>query len=617
MSILTRSFKSNYLKVISLVILIVCLTALHFSFTKVETNQQQMANEYFDSFIECVNQLNAASIQFKDDKLSLDQLQKEVLETRKAYKKIEFIIEYRYPSFAEEHINGAPLLHIEKTESGAYILTPEGLQTIDEMVFSGEDFEKNALFELTQMLMNEANLLASGFHAKPILKMDLIESIRLELVRIFTLGLTGFDTPGSLNALEESRVAFGSMFEFLKPNLSEDQTIRIAPIFDKAQQMFKQNKDFESFDRLTFLVEVIEPLYQELNNVQSGMHDDRLVKNAMGWNSKSAHIFSDDFLNPYQYTALTESQNSVELKELGQKFFFDASLSSNGKISCASCHNPNLAYTDGQAKSLSSVEGKTVARNAPTLMNAVYSDRYFYDLRAFSLEQQAEHVIYNHMEFNTSYNEIVDKINQNSNYTATVKELFGSKEINRETYSRALASYVMSLRSFNSPFDQYVRGELEELDQDVKDGFNLFMGKANCGTCHFAPTFAGLVPPFYRKNESEILGVLKDPKSDEPELDDDFGRNHNRVVSESSWIYDRSFKTSTVRNVELSGPYFHNGAYSSLEEVVEFYNNGGGLGYGLEVKNQTLSGDSLHLNEAEQKALIAFMQSLTDNPFTY
>jgi cytochrome c peroxidase len=137
------------------------------------------------------------------------------------------------------------------------------------------------------------------------------------------------------------------------------------------------------------------------------------------------------------------------------------------------------------------------------------------------------------------------------------------------------------------------------------------MGKANCATCHFAPTFSGLVPPFYTENESEILGVFGSPNI--ISLDEDEGRSNNQIKSEKAWIYEKSFKTTTVRNVELTSPYFHNGAYNTLEEVLDFYNNGGGKGRGIEVQNQTLPEDKLDLSEKEIKELIAFMKSLTDN----
>ena len=117
----------------------------------------------------------------------------------------------------------------------------------------------------------------------------------------------------------------------------------------------------------------------------------------------------------------------------------------------------------------------------------------------------------------------------------------------------------------------------------------------------------------YTENESEILGVLADSKKQPYQLDDDLGRIENDINTEKAWIYSRSFKTTTVRNVKLTAPYFHNGAYKTLEDVVDFYNDGGGAGLGLSVPNQTLSDEALNLTDQEKKDLISFMKYLTDN----
>jgi cytochrome c peroxidase len=154
---------------------------------------------------------------------------------------------------------------------------------------------------------------------------------------------------------------------------------------------------------------------------------------------------------------------------------------------------------------------------------------------------------------------------------------------------------------------------MKNVSEDVKKGFNLFMGKANCATCHFAPHFSGLVPPFFNENESEVLGVTTRPIKQLPvELDQDLGRGNSPVKKEKSWIYDYSFKTVTVRNIALTKPYFHNGAFNTLEEVLDFYNEGGGEGLGLKMKNQTLAPDKLNLTPTEIKEIIAFLNALTD-----
>ncbi|MEM6802960.1 MAG: cytochrome c peroxidase, partial [Bacteroidota bacterium] len=279
----------------------------------------------------------------------------------------------------------------------------------------------------------------------------------------------------------------------------------------------------------------------------------------------------------------------------------------------ASCHKPELAFTDGEKKSIARGFDGTVDRNAPTLINSAYSARLFLDLRAEKLEDQIHHVIFNEKEFNTNFFEVFDRLKQSDEYVQLFKKAFpqyADRPLHRYTLATALSSYIISLGSFSSPFDQYVRGEKEEVAPAVKRGFNLFMGKAGCGTCHFAPTFSGLVPPAFHEMESEILGVPGNKDVENPILDEDPGRSAGRV-KESFVIYHRSFKTTTVRNIAMTAPYMHNGVYDNLEEVVDFYNRGGGAGMGMDVPYQTLPPDELGLNENEISDLVAFMESLT------
>ncbi|MGB0176014.1 MAG: cytochrome-c peroxidase, partial [Owenweeksia sp.] len=516
--------------------------------------------------------------------------------------------------FVEEHINGAPLLHIERFSTLPFVVPPEGLQVLDELIYSDDPkSEKLQIAILAQKLATQSSALINGFRQRKTEPHEVIEACRMELVRILTLGLTGFDTPGSVNAISEAEYCLRFMRKVVHQLLNEMDTRdpgTADELFRQAVQYLQDAEGFDELDRLYFLRSHLQPLYARLYDIQLQLGGNEKTSRVTAWNPASRSFFSGEFLNPYFYTELRKEEDGPALHQLGEKLFYDTRISRNAKLSCASCHNPQMAFTDGQAKSESSVAGMTVQRNSPTLLNAVYADRYFYDLRAFSLEQQAEHVIFNHAEFNTAYDEIAGKLSVDKEYRKLFKKAFPKTGVNRSGLSRALASYVLSLQSFNSDFDKYARGESEVLPAAAQRGFNLFMGKAGCGTCHFAPTFSGLVPPFYTKNESEILGITE--SADEHEADSDMGRYANSIYSEHAWIYERSFKTSTVRNVAVTAPYFHNGAFQSLEEVVNFYDHGGGQGLGLEIKNQTLPPDSLMLSNDEKTALIAFMQTLTD-----
>ena len=284
-------------------------------------------------------------------------------------------------------------------------------------------------------------------------------------------------------------------------------------------------------------------------------------------------------------------------------------------MSCASCHNPNKGFSDGLPKSISNQQGVFTARNAQTLMDAGYSTRYFWDMRASDLERQVIHVIDNDLEFNTDFDAIVSKLSKNDNYNKLFKEAYGGinkEDINERSISNAIAAYVNSLKSFNSPFDKYVRNETKEYPENAKRGFNLFMGKAACGSCHFAPVFNGTIPPFYLESESEVLGITQGFDSIAPRLDTDLGRMGNGLKLDNHPFLKNSFKTVTVRNSALTAPYMHNGLFDSLEEVLAFYNLGGGAGMGLEVENQTLPDTPLDLSQQEIKDIIAFMETLTD-----
>jgi cytochrome c peroxidase len=601
--------------------------------------------------------LNSVAVDYRQGSASLNQLKAQLRVTRLSFKRAEGILEYYFPKHVKSYVNGPPLNHLdpypvkEEFNTNNYyglspaeysktqpidhlntdhyrgvqrVVAPVGLQVLDEMVFSDEDINPEEVVKLTAGLKDTYAVLVKAVEFRNYFyEHEIMEVARLELVRVFTMGITGFDTPGSLNAMEEAKASLEGTQQILAPllkRLTPPQKQQTETAFKNAKDFLIKNKDFDSFDRLVFLTDYFNPLYKALLQMQISLHiksTQQISGEVSSWNAYSNNLFADDFLNPYYYTLLKENDDTAELRELGKQLFYDTSLSSSGKMSCASCHRPELAFTDGVAKSLASIEGRSVLRNSPSLINAVFSDRYFYDLRAVDLEEQGEHVIENHLEFNTSFPDIIKKLSTDPKYKILFEKSFvKGNGVTRYQFSAALTSYVTSLRSFNSPFDRYARGEVKVLSPQIKQGFNLFMGKAACATCHYAPTFSGLVPPLYHENETEVLGVLAKPNS--LDVDQDPGRIGNNTTEDNEEIYRGSFKTMSVRNVKLTAPYFHNGAYNTLEEVVEFYNKGGAAGLGLtyEVPNQTLPPDHLNLSKKEVAALVAFLESLTDTTFS-
>lgn len=582
------------------------------TYTGVE-NENTVVNKGLTDFKSKLEQLKSDVYQFSEDKISLEDLRKSLSNTRNSYKEVEFYIAYHYPEFSKTHLNAAPLFHIEAAGTSAYTLPPEGLQVLDELIFSDEAAgQKEEIKKITDFLYNSyASFYLSSVKNGLSKGNNKTLPLRIELIRIYTLGVTGFDTPASLNISEEASHALLGMKKYINNDVYfKNYSVQKANgILTEGIDYLSKNKDFETFDRIEFYKKYIQPLYEEFGN-WDGNSDD--LKEFSGWNVKSKNLFGSDFLDPYFYTLLKSSEDNPDLRKLGKDIFYNENLSDNNKMSCATCHLPENAFTDLKTKSQSNVEGKTVLRNSPSLYNAVFAKRFFYDLRAFYLEQQAEHVIYNENEFNTSYESIIKKLKTKPEYKKAFRAAFKNGEINKENFSKALSSYVASLYSFESDFDKFMRNE-KEISDDAKKGYNLFMGKANCATCHFAPHFSGLVPPFFNENESEVLGVTKKPLNQLPiELDSDRGRVNSPVKKENSWIYENSFKTVTVRNIALTKPYFHNGAFNTLEEVMDFYNEGGGEGAGLKMKNQTLPADKLNLTPTEIKQVIAFLNTLTD-----
>ncbi len=194
--------------------------------------------------------------------------------------------------------------------------------------------------------------------------------------------------------------------------------------------------------------------------------------------------------------------------------FFDPILSGNHQRACASCHRPEQAFTDGLQRSLAFKPGGKRLRNAPTVINAGLQSAYFYDLRTAFLEDQAAAVMKNPDEMHGGSQAAVVLIRESPEYVQLFQEAFGGAIelcVTEQNLRVALASYVRSLTSLHSPFDQYMRGDDTQLSASAQNGFNLFMGKARCGTCHFLPLFNGAVPPGFIETESEIIGVPQTP----------------------------------------------------------------------------------------------------------
>jgi cytochrome c peroxidase len=225
------------------------------------------------------------------------------------------------------------------------------------------------------------------------------------------------------------------------------------------------------------------------------------------------------------------------------------------------------------------------------------------------LEFQISAVVHNEKEMGGSLANLAKNIKEQKDFSALFTAAYPDDKdpVNIYNIANAIASYLRSLQSLNSKFDQYIRNENVIFSTSEKNGFNLFMGKAKCATCHFIPLFNGLVPPQFTETESEVIGVPA--TNDKPAIPD---ADSGKYYFTKSLVHLYAFKTPTLRNIALTAPYMHNGIYKNLEEVMDFYNDGGGKGLGIATINQTLPFDKLKLSKSEKKDIIHFLLTLTD-----
>ncbi|TYA71540.1 cytochrome-c peroxidase [Seonamhaeicola marinus] len=531
------------------------------------------------------------------------------LKSREWYKKAEpFIIAFDYQNY--KTLNGPNLLKIEEeAPNDIRIQKPASFQVIEEALLGDEPDTKSLHRTLTFMNARlpfiKVNNMISRQSDRHFLKM-----IRDQIITIATKGITGFDSPVLLNSLKEASYNYQSILEIL---IVYKQAFADSNLYNewinelKSTLTILEENNFDDFNRYDFIKNHIN---KQLNLVNETAKDWQIeLKARYHLNPKSVNLFGQDFFNLAGFSSKGVYKNSDSIITLGKRIFNDKSLSKDNLMSCASCHVSDKAFTDG-LKVPNSNSGKPLLRNTPTLMYTAYQKAFFYDGIAFTLEGQIKHVVENTQEFHTDLFTIEKNIASDSSYVKVFNKLY-SNGVTNQNITNAIANYERSLGSFNSKFDLNMRGEASDLNDEETLGFNLFMGKAACATCHFPPTFNGTVPPKFDETELENLGMTKTSDFNNPELDDDLGRYNLYNIEERKGF----FKTSTVRNIELTAPYMHNGALETLEQVLDFYNKGGGQGMGLDVPHQTLPPDALDLKAHEIKAIIAFMKTLTDQSY--
>lgn len=279
--------------------------------------------------------------------------------------------------------------------------------------------------------------------------------------------------------------------------------------------------------------------------------------------------------------------------ELGKQLYFDGRLSKNGAISCAFCHNPGTGFADPRQTSIG-IDGGVGGRQAPTVYNTGFIRLQFWDGRAHSLEEQAIGPIHNPIEMGETHEHVIKKLGKIKGYREQFRAVFGA-EVNLQDLANAIAAYERTVISTNSAFDKYMAGDQQAMDEAAVRGMALFKGKARCILCHNGPNFTD--------NRFHNLGVPQVGP-----MKEDLGR-----FSVTKAVKDKgAFKTPTLRSITETAPYMHDGAFKTLEEVVEFLNTGGGSNPNLSAMIKPLD-----LTADEQRDLIAFLKALTGEPIPF
>jgi cytochrome c peroxidase len=441
---------------------------------------------------------------------------------------------------------------------------------------------------------------------------------RLFLLNLSTIYTTGFECPDPAQVVPELRSMMESVariyFAFNTAYPAQAISKEYLLLYKKAMDFIKdQSPDFEQFDHYTFIREYVNPLYsinqqsiRRLNLRSISFVDYTLNNNAYSIFSKNLYHGQNTkgiYLRVYDTTALRE------IDQLGKMLFYDPILSANNKRSCGSCHKPDHYFTDTVAVTSFQFDSKlALERNSPSLLNVQYNHLIMADGKHLGLQEQAKAVVTNPIEMGSTEQEMLKKVLSCPDYKKRLKRLLKytpvESEVTTDHVYSAVTFYYGKFGQYLSPFDDAMNAKTQ-LSDNEKKGFNIFMGKAQCGTCHFPPLFNGVKPP-YVSSEFEVLGVPKDTAYSA--LSPDMGRSRVFKAPETM----RAFRTGNLRNVTRTAPYMHNGVFSNLDQVVDFYDQGGGAGKKLDVPNQTLSSEKLNLTPQEKKDLKAFLFTLNE-----
>lgn len=537
---------------------------------------------------------------------------------RKQLKAVDFWLRYADP-ILHKKING-PLPVEWETEvfekwERPYKRTSAGF-TLSELYLE-EEYTTDSL----SSLINECLVAVQQFQNDSLIDRlnapeNFYYSNRLFLLNLATIYTTGFECPNTNQIIPELRhmlQATSSIYDAFNLSFEEYSTGEdyLELYHRTTEYVYTQPTNFQAFDHFRFIRDYVNPLFQ-LNQQLIAKYDLKSSNvNDYSLNNKATSIFDKSLYHAQEYRGLFKGLKNASdirrLEKLGETLFHDPILSINNKRSCSSCHKRENCFTENKATSTQLDNSLTLDRNTPSLINSLKNHLLMLDGRHIDPVSQANEVTQNPQEMGSSESELFKKVLSVKYYKKELKHL-SSKVIDNQLSAKhiysALIAYYGSFDNNKSPFDNAMNKEAS-LSNDEIAGFNLFMSKGECGTCHFAPIFNGVKPP-YVSSEFEVLGTPAD--TNYTKLSNDLGRGKILDVVEMQ----RAFRTPTLRNSSCTAPYMHNGVFKTLEEVLDFYNNGGGSGRKLQVTNQTLNNEKLNLTDTEIKQIIAFIKSLDE-----
>lgn len=553
---------------------------------------------------------------------NLDLIRKEIRESRLKLKSIDFWLRYLEP-ILYKRIN-SPLPVEWETEVFEKFEAPykrEGFGlTLAEQYLDEPDPKKTELLKL----LYESRFAISGFQSDSIRSMlkrpdHLFFANRLYLLNLSAIYTTGFECPDPENILPELSAMIVSVKEIYQSfNNSFPTKAFPGEYLDLHTRMeefvLSQPKDPNDFNHFVFIKDYVNPLYAINQKLIRAYEVYSRSYNDYSLNDANNSIFDKDLYTGQNrkgiYIRVDDEATLKEIKTIGKLLFYDPILSSNGKRSCASCHKPTEYFTDTTVTShLTYDKQGQLLRNTPSLINVVYNHLLMMDGKHISLQDQAKDVISNHLEMGLELEKVIGNVMSCDVYEKAFKKFRKLTpqypELSVDHIVSAITLFYSDFSDQAAPFDRAMNKKAT-LDEESIKGFNLFMGKTGCATCHFVPNFNGVKPP-YIGSEFEVLGVPVNKDSDE--LDKDSGRYKINPAGEML----HAFRTGSLRNSSFTKPYMHHGMYATMDDVIDFYDAGGGQGKKIVISNQTLPADSLRLTKEEKHALKKFLQTLDED----